>query len=331
MHFRPWKRREFMALLGVAGVAWPLAAQAQQATVPVVGFMSARSPETSVDLLAAFRRGLAESGFVEGQNVAIEFRWSRGEYNSVAALAADLASRRVAVIVATGSPVALAAKAATSTIPIVFTVAVDPVGAGLVASLNRPGGNLTGMTTLGVEVGPKRLELLRELIPMATIVAALINPTNSNAETQWRDLETTARALGLQIHVLHASTDRDLDAAFATLGQLRPGGLVIGTDLFLSSRIEQLAALALRYSVPTIFQYREFVSSGGLMSYGTSPADSYHQMGVYTGRILKGEKPANLPVQQTTKIELLINMRTAKALGLEVPPTLLGRADEVIE
>jgi putative ABC transport system substrate-binding protein len=192
MHFRPWKRREFMALLGVAGVAWPLAAQAQQATVPVVGFMSARSPETSVDLLAAFRRGLAESGFVEGQNVAIEFRWSRGEYNSVAALAADLASRRVAVIVATGSPVALAAKAATSTIPIVFTVAVDPVGAGLVASLNRPGGNLTGMTTLGVEVGPKRLELLRELIPMATIVAALINPTNSNAETQWRDLETTA-------------------------------------------------------------------------------------------------------------------------------------------
>jgi putative tryptophan/tyrosine transport system substrate-binding protein len=331
MHFRPWKRREFMALLGVAGVAWPLAAQAQQATVPVVGFMSARSPETSVDLLAAFRRGLAESGFVEGQNVAIEFRWSRGEYNSVAALAADLASRRVAVIVATGSPVALAAEAATSTIPIVFTVAVDPVGAGLVASLNRPGGNLTGMTTLGVEVGPKRLELLRELIPMATIVAALINPTNSNAETQWRDLETTARALGLQIHVLHASTDRDLDAAFATLGQLRPGGLVIGTDLFLSSRIEQLAALALRYSVPTIFQYREFVSSGGLMSYGTSPADSYHQMGVYTGRILKGEKPANLPVQQTTKIELLINMRTAKALGLEVPPTLLGRADEVIE
>jgi putative ABC transport system substrate-binding protein len=324
------RRREFITLLGGAVAAWPLAARAQQPP-PVVGFMSARSPETSVDLLAAFRRGLAESGFVEGQNVAIEFRWSRGEYNSVAALAADLASRRVAVIAVAGSPVASAAKAATSTIPIVFAVAVDPVGAGLVASLNRPGGNLTGMTTLGVEVGPKRLELLRELIPTATIVAALINPTNSNAETQSRDLETAARALGLQIHVQHASTDRDIDAAFATLGQSRPGGLVIGTDLFLSSRIEQMAALGLRYSVPTIFQYRQFVSSGGLMSYGTSPADSYHQMGVYTGRILKGEKPANLPVQQTTKIELLINMKTARALGLTVPLSLLARANEVIE
>jgi putative ABC transport system substrate-binding protein len=304
IHFR---RREFIVTLGAAASVWPLTARAQQPAMPVVGFMSARSPETSVDLLAAFRGGLAESGFVEGQNVALVIRWARGEYNSVAALAADLASHRVAVIAVAGSPVASAAKTATSTIPIVFTVAADPVEAGLVASLNRPGGNLTGMTTLGVEVGPKRLELLRELIPTATIVAALINPTNSNAETQSRVLETTARALGLQIHVLHASTDRDLDAAFATLGQLRPGGLVIGTDLFLSSRIKQLAALALRYSVPAIFQYRQFVSSGGLMSYGTSPADSYHQMGVYTGRILKGEKPANLPVPQATKVELLIN------------------------
>jgi len=325
------KRREFITLLGGAAAAWPLAARAQQPAMPVVAFMSARSPETSMDLLAAFRRGLAENGFVEGQNVAIEVRWARGEYDSVAAMAADLASRRVAVIAVAGSPVASAAKAATTTIPIVFTVAVDPVEAGLVASLNRPGGNLTGMTTLGVEVGPKRLELLRELIPTATIVAALVNPTNSNAETQSRDLEATARTLGLQIQVLHASTDRDLDAAFAILGQLHPGGLVIGADLFLTSRIEQLAALALRYSVPAIFQYRQFVSSGGLMSYGTSPADSYHQMGVYTGRILKGEKPANLPVQQATKVELIINLRTAKALGLTIPPALLARADEMIE
>jgi putative ABC transport system substrate-binding protein len=323
-------RREIITLLGGAA-AWPLAARAEQAAMPVVAFMSARSPETSMDLLAAFRRGLAENGFVEGQNVAIEVRWARGEYDSVAAMAADLASRRVAVIAVAGSPVASAAKAATTTIPIVFTVAVDPVEAGLVASLNRPGGNLTGMTTLGVEVGPKRLDLLRELIPTATIVAALVNPTNSNAETQSRDLEATAHTLGLQIHVLHASTDRDLDAAFAILGQLRPGGLVIGADLFLTSRIEQLAALALRYSVPAIFQYRQFVSSGGLMSYGTSPADSYHQMGVYTGRILKGEKPANLPVQQATKVELIINLRTAKALGLTIPPALLARADEMIE
>jgi putative ABC transport system substrate-binding protein len=325
------RRRELIVAIGSAAAAWPLAARAQQAAMPVVGFMSARSSETSVDLLAAFRRGLAENGFVEGQNVAIEVRWARGEYDSVAAMAADLASRRVAVIAVAGTPVASAAKAATTTIPIVFTVAVDPVEAGLVASLNRPGGNLTGMTTLGVEVGPKRLELLHELMPTATMIAALVNPTNSNAETQWRDLEATARTLGLQIRVLHASADRDLDPAFATLGQLRPGGLVIGTDLFLSSRIEQLAALALRYSVPAIFQYREFVSAGGLMSYGTSPTDSYHLMGVYTGRILKGEKPANLPVQQATKIELLINMRTAKALGLTIPLALLGRADEVIE
>jgi len=240
--------------------------------------------------------------------------------------------RQVDVIAAAGgTPSAVAAKASTATIPIVFAVAVDPVKIGLVTSLNRPGGNLTGITNLNVEVGPKRLELLHELMPTATMIAALVNPTNSNAETQWRDLEATARTLGLQIRVLHASADRDLDPAFATLGQLRPGGLVIGTDLFLSSRIEQLAALALRYSVPAIFQYREFVSAGGLMSYGTSPTDSYHQMGVYTGRILKGEKPANLPVQQATKIELLINMRTAKALGLTIPLALLGRADEVIE
>jgi putative tryptophan/tyrosine transport system substrate-binding protein len=325
------RRRELIVAIGSAAAAWPLAARAQQAAMPVVGFMSARSSETSVDLLAAFRRGLAENGFVEGQNVAIEVRWARGEYDSVAAMAADLASRRVAVIAVAGTPVASAAKAATTTIPIVFTVAVDPVEAGLVASLNRPGGNLTGMTTLGVEVGPKRLELLHELMPTATMIAALVNPTNSNAETQSRDLKATARSLGLQIRVLQASADRDLDPAFATLGQLRPGGLVIGTDLFLSSRIEQLAALALRHSVPAIFQYREFVSAGGLMSYGTSPTDSYHQMGVYTGRILKGEKPANLPVQQATKIELLINMRTAKALGLTIPLALLGRADEVIE
>jgi ABC-type uncharacterized transport system substrate-binding protein len=325
------RRREFITLLGGAAAACPVAAWAQQAAMPVIGFLSGRSPETSVDLLAEFRRGLADNGLIDGQNVAIEVRWARGEYDHAAAMAADLASRRVTVIVAAGTPMASAAKAATATIPIVFAVAVDPVEAGLVGSLNRPGGNLTGMTTLGAEVGPKRLELLHELIPTATIMAALVNPANSNAESQSRELEAAARAIGLQVRILHANSDHDLDAAFATLSQLRPGGLVIGTDLFLTGRIEQLAALGLRYSVPVVFQYREFVSAGGLMSYGTSPAEPYRWAGVYTARIIKGEKPAELPVQQASKIELLINLKTAKALGIDVPPTLLARANEVIE
>jgi putative tryptophan/tyrosine transport system substrate-binding protein len=326
------RRREFITLLGgAAATPWPLAARAQQAVVPIIGFLSGRSPETSLELLAEFRSGLAENGFVDGQNVAIEVRWARGEYNDAAMMAADLVSRQVSAILAAGTPLVLAAKAATSKIPIVFTLAVDPVAAGLVGSLNRPGGNLTGITTLGVEVGPKRLELLHELIPTATVVAALVNPANSNADTQSRDLKATAASLGLQIRVLHASTDADLDTAFATLARLRPGGLVIGTDLFLSSRIERLASLGRRYSIPEVFQYPEFTSAGGLMSYGASAKEPYRRAGTYTARILKGEKPADLPVQQATKIELLVNMKTAKMLGLEVPASLLARADEVIE
>jgi putative ABC transport system substrate-binding protein len=284
-------------------------------------------------MVAAFRRGLNGSTFIEGQNVAIEFRWAQNQYNQLPALAADLVRRRVDVIAATGGPAALAAKAASATIPIVFRIAADPMTAGLVTSLSRPGGNVTGVTSLNLEVGPKRLEFLHELVPTATIMAALVNPTNpSNAEIlSMRDLQATARLLGLQLHLLHASSDADIDAAFATLTELRAGGLVIGTDAFFTNRNEKLAALALRYRIPTIYQWREFVAAGGLMSYGGSEGDSYRLAGVYTGRILKGEKPADLPVQQATKLELFINIKTAKALGLEVPPTLLAIADEVIE
>src|SRR5262244_3335399 len=270
---------------------------------------------------------LAEAGYVEGQSVAIEFRWAQNQYDQLPALAADLVRRRVDVIVATGGPAALAAKAASGTIPIVFRLAADPVAAGLVASLSRPGGNVTGVTSLNLEVGPKRLEFLHELVPTATIMAALVNPTNpSNAEMLSRDLQATARLLGLQLHLLHASSDADIDAVFGTLTELRAGGLVIGTDALFTSRDEKLAALALRYRIPTIYQWREFVAAGGLMSYGGSFADSYRLAGVYTGRILKGEKPADLPVQQATKLELFINIKTARALGITVPLPLLSRA-----
>jgi putative tryptophan/tyrosine transport system substrate-binding protein len=325
------KRRDFITLL--AGVAaWPLAARAQQPGMPVIGFLDSKSPDDSEHMVAAFRRGLNGSTFIEGQNVAIEFRWAQNQYDQLPALAADLVHRRVDVIAATGGPAALAAKAATATIPIVFRIAADPIAAGLVASLSRPGGNVTGVTSLNLEVGPKRLEFLHELVPSATIMAALVNPTNpSNAEILSRDLQATARLLGLQLHLLHASSDADIDAGFATLTELRAGGLVIGTDALFTSRNEKLAALALRYRIPTIYQWREFVAAGGLMSYGGSAEDSYRLAGVYTGRILKGEKPADLPVQQATKLELFINLKTAKALGLTVPPTLLALADEVIE
>jgi putative ABC transport system substrate-binding protein len=330
------KRREFISLLGGAAasyVSWPLAARAQQpGKLPTIGFVGSDSPDLYADRLRAFRLGLKSTGFIEGQNVAIEYRWAEGRNDNLPALTTDLVHRQVAVIVAPTTPSVLAAKAATETIPIVFFVAGDPVDLGLVASLGRPSGNLTGATTLTLEVGPKWLQLLHEMVPNATSLALLINPTSPNlAETQSRDLQTAARSRGLQLHVLRASSDADFETAFESVARLRAAGLVISSDSFFFSRSNQLATLAARHAVPTIFGFREFVAAGGLMSYGGSLAESFRWVGVYTGRIVKGEKPADLPVQQSTKIELFINLKTAQALGLEVPPTLLTRADEVIE
>jgi putative tryptophan/tyrosine transport system substrate-binding protein len=327
------KRREFITLLGGAAAAWPLTARAQQPAMPVVGFLSAEWPDLFADRLRAFHGGLSETGYVEGRNLAIEYRWAEGRNDRLPALAAELVRRQVSAIVTAGStPAALAARAATTTIPIVFYLGADPVEVGLVTSLSRPGGNLTGVVTLNVEVAAKRLELLHELVPTATIIAALVNPTAPVlAETMTRDLQAAARTLGLQLHVLHASGERDFDTVFTSLVQLRAGGLVIGADALFNSRSEQLAALTVRHAVPAIYQFREFVSAGGLMSYGTTVVDTYRPLGVYTGRILKGEKPAELAVQQATRLELIINMKSARALGLTVPLPLVGRADEVIE
>jgi putative ABC transport system substrate-binding protein len=325
------RRREFITLLGGAA-AWPLAARAQQSAMPVIGWLNATSPDLYANLLRAFHRGLGQTGHIEGRNVAIEYRWAEDQYDRLPEFAADLVARRVAVIAATGgTPPALTAKALMTTIPIVFQVAVDPVKVGLVASLARPGGNVTGVTSLNLQVGPKRLELLHELVPTATVIAALINPTNALSETLLRELQTAARILGLELHVMHASAERDFDAVFRSLIQFRAGALVIGPDAFFFSQSKQLAALAARHAMPTISQYREFVAAGGLASYGTSLAEMHRLAGVYTGRILNGDKPADLPVQQSVKVELVINLKTAKALGLNVPPTVLALADEVIE
>ena len=324
------KRREFITLLGGAAAAWPVAAQAQQPAMPVIGFLNSGSPGSYPHNVREFHQGLREAGFVEDRNVAIEYRWAEDQTDRLPAMAADLVRSQVTVIFANG-PAALPAKAATATIPIVFATAADPVEVGLVSSLNRPGRNLTGVTTLNIEVGPKQLQLLHELAPSAAIIAALVNPNSPGAEVQTRDLPLVAGALGLQLHVLGASVERDFDAAFVNLRQLGAGALMITQDAFLNSRSAQLATLTVRHAMPAIHPQREFAAAGGLMSYGNSFMDAYRRVGEYTGRVLKGEKPAELPVQQATKFELTINLKTAKALGLAVPLPLLGRADEVIE
>ena len=327
------QRREFITLLGGAVGAWPLTARAQQPAMPVIGFLGSASADLYANALRAFRQGLNETGYVEGRNVTIEYRWADGQNDRLPALVADLVRRQVNVIASPGStPAALAAKAATATIPVVFQIGTDPVAAGLVDSLARPGGNVTGVTNLNTELAPKRLEMLRELIPTANIIALLVNPTSPFiTKNISSDLQSAARTLGMQLHILNASTERDFDMVFTTLVQLRASALVIAPDAMFISRSEQLGALTLRHGVPAITQFREFAAAGGLMSYGASFTDAARQVGVYTGRILKGEKPADLPVQQTTKVELTINMKTAKALGLTVPPALLARADELIE
>jgi putative ABC transport system substrate-binding protein len=325
------RRRTFIALLGGGVAAWPRSAWAQQATMRVIGVLGSATAREWAPSVAAFLRGLSEAGFAEGRDVRIEYRWAENQYDRLPSLAAELIHRHVSVIAALTTPSAIAAKAATTNIPIVFTTIADPVQIGLVASLNHPGGNLTGVTFLNVEIVPKMLELLHEVVPTATTMAALVNPTNPNADIWFTGLQGAARTLGLELNVLTASTERDIDKVFAALIPLRVGGLVIVNDVFLITRQEQLAALALHHRVPTIFQTRASVVAGGLMSYAGSASDAYRQAGVYSGRVLKGEKPADLPVVQSTKVELILNLKTAKALGITVPLPLSGRADEIIE
>ncbi len=319
-------------MLGGVAMAWSWSPRAQASAMPAIGFLSGRSPDEAAHLLGAFRQGLNETGYVEGKNVGMEFRWAEGNYNRLPAMASDLVRRDVAILVATGGPRAvLAAKAATSTIPIVFTMGGDPVDAGVVASLAHPGGNATGVSFLGLEVMAKRLGLLHELVPKATVTAFIVNPNTSTAELQTRRVREAARAFGQQLHVFRAGTDGEIDAAFATFAQLQPGALLVGTDAFFAERREQFVALAARYAVAASYEGREAVVAGGLMSYGPSLSEAYRQAGNYTGRILNGAKPGDLPVLQPTKFELVINLKTAKTLGITIPQSLLLRADEVIE
>ena len=324
------RRREFVTLIGGA-VAWPLAAQAQRPTIPVVGYLSAGTSSSDTRLVAAFVKGLGETGYEDGKTVQIEYRWADDQYDRLPSIAADLVRRQLVVIAAVTTPAARAAKAATATIPVVFSTIADPVQIGLVASLNRPGGNVTGVTILSVEVGPKLLELLHEAVPSATIIALLVNPTNPNAESQSKNTQEAGLKLGLKIHVLNASTERDFGGVFAKLRELKAGALVIAQDVLFNGQSEQLAALTVRHAIPAIYPQPGFAAAGGLISYGASGSDAWRQVGIYVGRILKGEKPAELPVQRATKVELIINLRTAKALGITVPNTLIGRADELIE
>jgi putative ABC transport system substrate-binding protein len=326
------KRREFITLVGGAAATWPLTVRAQQQPMPVVGFLNAASPGPLRQQVAAFREGLKESDYVEGRNVAVEYRWAEGQYDRLPALVADLVRQQVSVIVSGGgAPAVLAAKAATTTIPIVFSLGADPVGLGVVASLNRPGGNITGVYQFTSGLEAKRLGLLHEMIPKATPIAVLVNPNFADAENQLRDVEEAAARLEVQLVIVRANAESDFDAAFSTLVRQRAGALLVCSSPFFNGRREQLVVLAARHAVPAIFEWRDFAAAGGLMSYGTNLADAYRQVGVYAGQILRGAKPVDLPVVQSTKFELVINLSTAKALGLEVPPTLAARADELIE
>jgi len=328
------RRREFIAFafIGSAAVAWPLAARAQQSTLPVIGFLNSASPQPFANYVSGFRVGLKQTSYIDGQNVTIEFRWAEGHYDRLPEMAADLVRRKVAVLVSTGGPPSvMAAKAATATIPIVFTIGTDPIRLGVVTSLSRPGGNITGVNLFATQMESKRLGLLRALIPGVQLIAVLLNPNRPNYAFQVKDVQEPAAAIGQQIHILLASNESDIDKAFATAVQLRAGALLVSSDPFFNSQRDKIVALAARHSIPAIYEWREFALAGGLMSYGTNITDGYRQAGVYAGRILKGEKPADLPVVQSARFELIINLKTAKALGIEVPPNLSAEADEIIE